>query len=56
MTELTINESAKLLNVSRRTFDKLQHRKDFPRPIKYSARMIRFLPDELLKWKLAQRG
>lgn len=48
---LTINEAAEFLEISRRTFDNWKHKPRFPAPKRYSRRTIRYLKQDLQKWK-----
>jgi predicted DNA-binding transcriptional regulator AlpA len=55
--KLTIDEVAKLLQVSKRTADDLTFRPGFPKPIRYTPRGKRFFEREkILDWQDKQRG
>ncbi|MCK9622164.1 MAG: helix-turn-helix domain-containing protein [Methylobacter sp.] len=53
---LNLDESAELLGVTKRTLANYRARRDFPKAIKISRKMIFYKPEELAKWRDSQRG
>lgn len=48
---LTRRQAEELLGLTKRSLDKLAHRKSGPPYYRFSARVIRYTPADLIRWR-----